>query len=81
MAIILAMSLEGEREPTLGDLKGRLETIQSAWSLARTPVQRAEINQDFKQLAEEIKQKFGADGKKVVDYVVSKHMALQRPKA
>jgi len=74
------MSLDSVPEPNLRELKGRLETIQTEWTLARTPTERAEINEDFKRLAEEIKKKFGAEGKKVVDAVVSRHMALQHPR-
>jgi chaperonin cofactor prefoldin len=74
------MSLDATPEPTLNDLKGRLETIESAWSLATTPRQRATINEDFKRLAESIQQKYGAEGKRVVDEVVRKHQALQRPR-
>ncbi len=75
------MSLDSAPEPSLREMKGRLETIQSAWTLASTSARRAEINEDFKRLAEQIKQKFGAEGKKVVDAVVAKQMALQHPRA
>jgi hypothetical protein len=57
------MSLDAAPEPTVVDLKGRLETIQSAWILARTPEKRAKLNEDFKQLAEEIRQRYGEEGK------------------
>lgn len=72
------MSLDQAPEPTLQELRGRLETIQGAWMLAADPKRRKELNEKFKALAEEIKQKHGADGKKVVDQVVAKHMQLQR---
>jgi len=72
------MSLDQAPEPTLQELRGRLETLQGAWMLAATPVRRKELNEKFKALAEEIKQKYGAEGKKVVDQVVAKHMQLQR---
>ena len=75
------MSLDAEPEPSLRDLKGRLETIESAWWLATTPSQRAQSNEDFKQLADEIKKKFGEQGKKVVEALVAKHIDLQRPRS
>jgi len=74
------MSLDTVPEPSLSELKGRLETIQSAWTLASTPSKRAAINEDFKRLAEVIQEKFGAEGKMVVDAVVSRHLALQHPR-
>ena len=74
------MSLDATPEPSLEDLKGRLETIQSAWMLARTTEMRAKLNEDFKRLAEEITRKHGAEGKKAVDFVVAKHMRLQHPR-
>lgn len=75
------MSLDDTPEPTLRELKGRLETIQTEWALATTPAARAGINEEFKRLAESIRQKFGAEGKRVVDEVVAKNMALRRPRS
>jgi hypothetical protein len=74
------MSLDAVPEPSVKELKGRLETIESAWILARTPEKKAKLNEDFKQLAEEIKRKHGAEGKNAVDAVVAKHIELQRPR-
>ncbi len=72
------MSLDQAPEPTLSEMKGRLETLEGAWMLAYTPDAKSNLNEKFKALAEEIKQKYGADGKRVVDQVIAKHLQLQK---
>ena len=72
------MSLDQSPEPTLSEMKGRLENLEGAWNLAASPDTRRELNEKFKALADEIRQKFGQDGKKAVDQVVARHMQLQR---
>jgi len=46
--------------------------------LASSPGRRNDLNEKFKVLADEIRQKFGEEGKKVVDQVVAKHLQIQR---
>ncbi len=75
---VAVMSLDQAPEPTLKELKGRLETIQSSWIISMSLERRNQLNEQFKALAEQIKQKYGADGKKAVDFVVAKQMALKR---
>ncbi len=75
---VALMSLDQAPESTLQELKGRLETIQSAWIIAMSRERRKQLNEQFMTLAEQIKQRYGADGTKVVDYVVAKQMALKR---
>ena len=70
------MSLDDAPPPTLKVMKGRLEAVETAWSIATNPAKRKEINEEFKALAEEIKRSFGEEGKKAVDEVVAKHKAL-----
>ena len=72
------MSLDQAPEPTLDEMKGRLETLEGAWMLASSPGRRNDLNEKFKVLADEIRQKFGEEGKKVVDQVVAKHLQIQR---
>jgi hypothetical protein len=74
------MSLDQAPEPTLQEMKGRLETIEGAWLLASSPGWRKDLNEKFKALAEEITQKYGAEGKKVVDQVVARHKQMQWPR-
>lgn len=74
------MSLDQAPEPTLKVMKGRLETLERAWMLATSPDSRKELNEKFKTLAEEIKRKYGQEGKMVVDQVVARHMSIQRPR-
>jgi len=57
-------------------MKGRLETIETEWTLATEPKRRKELNEEFKTMADEIKKTFGEEGKKVVDQVVAKHRGL-----
>jgi hypothetical protein len=70
------MSLDDAPAPTLRIMKGRLESIETAWSIAPHPDARREINEEFKALAEEIKRKFGEDGTRAVNDVVARHKAL-----
>jgi hypothetical protein len=71
------MSLDQAPEPTLQQLKGRLETIQASWIIAMNLERRKQLNEQFKKLAEQIMQRYGAEGKKAVDYVVAKQMQLK----
>lgn len=57
-------------------MKGRLETIETEWTLAMEPKRRKELNEEFKTMAEEIKRTFGEEGKKAVDQVIAKHRSL-----
>lgn len=70
------MSLDDAPTPTLRLMKGRLEAIETAWTIATQPAHRREINEEFKSLAEEIKRRFGDEGVKAVNEVVAKHKAL-----
>ena len=72
------MSLDQTPEPTLQEMRGKLETIKSAWIMATKLDKRKALNEEFKALAEEIKMKYGAEGKKAVDYALAKHMELKR---
>jgi hypothetical protein len=76
MGALDLMSLDDAPAPTLKIMKGRLENIETAWTMASNPDERREINEEFKALAEEIKRGFGEDGTKVVNDVVTKHKAL-----
>jgi hypothetical protein len=69
------MSLD-QPPPSLRVMKGRLETIETEWTLATDPKRRKELNEEFKTMADEIKRTFGEDGRKVVDQVVAKHRGL-----
>ncbi len=70
------MSLDDAPAPTLRLMKGRLESIETAWTIASSPHQRREINEEFKALSEEIKRRFGEDGARAVNEVLAKHKAL-----
>ena len=70
------MSLDDEPAPTLRIMKGRLEAIETEWTIAASPEKRREINEEFKTLAEEIKRKFGEEGTRAVNEVVVKHKAI-----
>jgi len=70
------MSLDDAPPPSLMLMKGRLEAIETAWTIASQPAKRKEINEEFKTLAEEIKRTFGKDGAKAVDEVVARHKGL-----
>ena len=43
-------------------MKGRLETIETEWTLATEPKRRKELNEEFKTMADEIKKTFGEEG-------------------
>jgi hypothetical protein len=70
------MSLDEAPAPTLKIMKGRLESIETAWTIATHTGKRREINEEFKALAEDIKRRYGADGVAAVNDVVAKHKAL-----
>ena len=70
------MSLDDAPPPTLKLMKGRLESIETAWTIATQPAKRKEINEEFKSLAEEIKKRFGEEGTRAVDEVLKKHKEL-----
>jgi citrate lyase gamma subunit len=70
------MSLDDGPTLTLKMMKGRLESIEIAWSIASNAAKKREINEDFMALAEEIKRQFGEEGAKAVNEVVAKHKAL-----
>jgi hypothetical protein len=70
------MSLDDAPAPTLKIMKGRLENIETAWTIAARPDERKEINEEFKALAEEIKRKFGEEGTRAVNDVLARHKAL-----
>ncbi len=70
------MSLDDAPPQTLRLMKGKLESIEEAWSIATSQAKRKEINEEFKALAEEIKRSFGAEGAKAVNDVVARHKAL-----
>ena len=70
------MSLDDTPPPTLKLMKGRLESIETAWTIATQPAKRKEINEEFKSLAEEIKRKFGEEGARAVNDVLAKHKEL-----
>ena len=70
------MSLDDAPPPTLKLMKGRLEAVETAWTIATQPAKRKEINEEFKSLAEEIKRKFGEEGVRAVNEVVAKHKQL-----
>jgi len=70
------MSLGDAPAPSLRIMKGRLETLETEWSLATEPKKRKELDEEFKVLADEIKRTFGEDGAKVVEQVLAKHREL-----
>ena len=70
------MSLDDAPAPTLRIMKGRLESIETEWTIATLPAKRKEINEEFKALAEEIKRIFGEEGRRAVNEVVAKHKQL-----
>jgi hypothetical protein len=70
------MSLDDAPAPTLKIMKGRLESIETEWTIAAQPAKRKEINDEFKALAEEIKRTFGEEGAKAVNQVVARHRQL-----
>jgi hypothetical protein len=73
------MSLDDAPPPTLEVMKGRLETLETEWTIATRPSKRRQINEEFKGLASEIKRIFGEDGARAVDEVVAKHKQLHFP--
>jgi len=74
------MSLDDAPAPTLEIMKGRLETLETEWTIATRPSKRKQINEEFKSLASEIKRIFGEDGARAVDEVVAKHKSLNFPR-
>ncbi len=70
------MSLDDAPAPTLKIMKGRLENIETAWTIAAHPDERREINEEFKALSGDIKRRFGEDGARAVNEVLAKHKAL-----
>jgi GTPase SAR1 family protein len=70
------MSLDDAPPPTLKLLKGRLESIETAWTIETHAAKRKEINEEFKALSEEIKKKYGEEGVKAVNEVLAKHKSL-----
>ena len=62
--------------PTLKTMKGRLENIETAWTMAAHPDKRYEINEEFKALADDIKRRFGEEGARAVNDVLARHKAL-----
>jgi hypothetical protein len=70
------MSLDDAPPPSLMLMKGRLEAIETSWTIATQPAKRREINEEFKALAEDIKKRFGKEGAKAVDEVVARHKEL-----
>ena len=69
------MSLD-EPPASLRVMKGRLETIETEWTLATDPKRRKELNDEFKAMADGIKKTFGEEGRKAVEQVVAKHRGL-----
>lgn len=70
------MSLDDAPAPTLRIMKGRLENIETAWTIAARPDERKEINEEFKALSEDIKRRFGEEGVRAVNDVLARHKAL-----
>lgn len=70
------MSLDDAPAPTLKIMKGRLENIETAWTMAAHPAERRVINEEFNALADEIKRKSGDDGTRAVNEAVAKHKTL-----
>ena len=75
------MSLSGRPEPSLAEMRARLESLLTPWLLATTPAAKADADEDFKALAEKITQRWGAEGKKIVDAVLAKRAAMERPRS
>lgn len=67
------MSLSDAPPATLSQLRGRLETLQSEWTIAPSRARREEIDAEFKALAAEIRQKFGHEGQKAVEELLARH--------
>jgi chaperonin cofactor prefoldin len=72
----MPMSLEGKTDVSLEQLAGRLETLESDWAIAATKERRKEIDNEFEALAEQIKEKYGAKGERVLDYFLARHRRL-----
>jgi hypothetical protein len=70
------MSLDDAPAPTLARMKGRLESIETAWNIASSSAKRKEINEEFKALADEIKRRYGEEGARAVNEIVAKHQRL-----
>lgn len=70
------MSLDEPPAPTLRLMKGKLESIEDAWSIATNQATRKAINEEFKALAEQIKTKYGDDGVRAVNEVIARHKAV-----
>lgn len=67
------MSLEDTPALTLGQLVGRLETLESEWAITAARTRRKEIDEEFKALSAEIKGRFGNEGQRAIDKVLAKH--------
>ena len=70
------MSLDDAPAPTLRLMKGKLEAIETSWTLATHPSQRRVINEEFKSVADEIKRRFGEEGARAVNELLAKHKEL-----
>lgn len=70
------MSLEDRPEASLEQLAGRLETLESEWAIAATKERRREIDSEFKVLADQIREKFGASGERVLESFLARHKRL-----
>jgi hypothetical protein len=68
-----SMSLEDAPAASLQQLAGRLETLESEWAIAPTRERRKQIDDAFKALSAQIKERFGAEGQRVVDQLLAKH--------
>ena len=67
------MSLEDTAPPTLRQLVGRLETLESEWAIATTRARRKEIDDTFRSLSAEIGKRFGEEGQRAVNQLLAKH--------
>jgi hypothetical protein len=67
------MSLEDVPDATIEQMLGKLETLRSEWAIATTRERRREIDASFKVLSEEMRMRFGDQGEKAVDDLLSRH--------
>ncbi|MDG6901069.1 MAG: hypothetical protein JRM80_03830 [Nitrososphaerota archaeon] len=67
------MSLDDMPEQSLRQLVGRLETLQSEWAIATTRARRKEVDDQFRALASQVRERFGDAGQRAVNALLARH--------
>jgi len=67
------MSLEDAPDQTLRQLMGRLQTLESEWTITTTRARRREIDEEFKALSAKVRDEFGIEGERAINELLAKH--------